>query len=938
MTAEISDLTNLKGRTIGFQESDISLRKLEARNDFKKVIYKSKLNALLDLNIGKIDAFFCAEQAGIKLISKYALKNIHLDAEHLFQQEYAFATRKGNRKLITLLNAHLEKLRLAGKLEALSGKWLSGKLHTPSFLEKNQFLFFTIAAFLFFFSMALMFWSRSLKRLVSSKTESLKVSEEKYRLLSETASDFIVFCNTKNEFLYMNPASLEFTGLTSENYREYNQYNFIPEKYHALLQKYFNERITGTRDSRHFELELINLKGKTLPVEVVSNPIFTDEVLTGYIALGRDITERKKAEEALRQSERKLSFHLNNSPLATIEWDAKFTVTRWAGAAETIFGYTADETIGKPLVELNLVFQDDMPLVQNAIDIFLDGKTPFYVNTNRNVTKNGAILYCIWYNSVLRSEDGTLISVMSQVLDITERKLAEDKLKSSEKLFRLLFENSSVGKTMTSLEGNLIISNSTFAEMLGYTLDELTKFNFIDFTHPEDQVKSLEAINILLRNEIPIYKFEKRYLHKNGSIVFAELRISLQRDENGKPLFFITSVIDITDKKKMIDDLVIAKEQAEQSNKLKDAFMANMSHEIRTPLNGILGMTSIIKEKYSQSISPEEEKYFEAIDRSCDRIVRTVDLILNYSRIQVGAFYIDPKEINLVELCEAVINDFSFQAKTQAIELSFINKSGSSIILADQYSVTQVISNLLDNAIKFTKSGFVKLELFVNEQQDVILNIKDSGIGISDEYLPDIFKPYTQEHIGYGRAYEGVGLGLAMVKKILELNNATISVESKKGIGTVFIINFGKAIIKEPAPLLPFPKFSQPELPEIKSSKTILIVEDDRINLSTIRLFLTNDYHVLFTDSSDDVTSLLDKNHIDLILMDIAINGALDGLQLTKQLKMNEKYSQIPVLVLTAHAFEKDKRNAFAAGCNDFLAKPFTKNSLFKKIDNLFAV
>jgi CheY-like chemotaxis protein len=242
------------------------------------------------------------------------------------------------------------------------------------------------------------------------------------------------------------------------------------------------------------------------------------------------------------------------------------------------------------------------------------------------------------------------------------------------------------------------------------------------------------------------------------------------------------------------------------------------------------------------------------------------------------------------------------------------------------------ISNLLDNAIKYTKDGFVKLILKKDTGGDIILEMKDSGIGIENDYLHIIFEPYSQEQMGYGRAYEGIGLGLAIVNKVLNLNNFTISVDSEKGKGSTFSINFGN----EEQPIINNvgtpSTFNIAPLSKEPMQKVLLIVEDDQMNQFTIKRFLQNNYRTLFTDSSDDVKDNLNKENIDLILMDISIKGSLNGLELTKVLKASKEFSHIPIIAVTAHAFESDKQNSLAAGCDGYLSKPYSKESLLDMI------
>jgi CheY-like chemotaxis protein len=242
------------------------------------------------------------------------------------------------------------------------------------------------------------------------------------------------------------------------------------------------------------------------------------------------------------------------------------------------------------------------------------------------------------------------------------------------------------------------------------------------------------------------------------------------------------------------------------------------------------------------------------------------------------------------------------------------------------------ISNLIDNAIKFTNKGFIKVILKEEPGDEIILEVIDTGIGIDKKYLDNMFEPYRQEQMGYGRAYEGIGLGLSIVKKVLNLNNAAINVESKKGKGTIFSIHFGKGEQSDKSIVKTETKIIIPVTKEITGIKMVLIVEDDLMNQVTIKKFIDRNYKTLLANSSDEAYKILNTNKVDIILMDISIKGDKNGLELTRELKKSIEFSDIPVIAITAHAFKDDEQNALSAGCDGYLSKPFTKASLLNMI------
>ncbi|MDP3684564.1 MAG: hybrid sensor histidine kinase/response regulator, partial [Ignavibacteria bacterium] len=328
----------------------------------------------------------------------------------------------------------------------------------------------------------------------------------------------------------------------------------------------------------------------------------------------------------------------------------------------------------------------------------------------------------------------------------------------------------------------------------------------------------------------------------------------------------------------------------------------------------------------------DDESLFTGIDVSAQRIIRTVDMILNYSRLQSGEFTVIPKQINLIEICEHIIIKNKEAAEVKSLKLLFDNRCDGTKITGDEYTITQIVSHLLDNAIKYTNKGTIEIALSPDTDGGVTFEIKDTGIGIAAEYLEHLFEPYMQEDMGYGRSYEGVGLGLALTKKFVELNNAVLSVESIKGEGTTFRIKFNKGRIPQKSEIDLVKKAEPVNTTVTKKETVILMVEDDPVNQNVMKRVLRKQFKLFFADSAEEAYEVLEKNEIDLILMDISLNGEKNGLELTKELKGTNKYAHIPVIAVTAHAGNTDQRNALAAGCDEYLAKPFSMDQLFEKI------
>jgi PAS domain S-box-containing protein len=382
-----------------------------------------------------------------------------------------------------------------------------------------------------------------------------------------------------------------------------------------------------------------------------------------------------------------------------------------------------------------------------------------------------------------------LINRQSRLHFYREQVETVEKLKMAEDQFRNAFEHSSVGKTMIYMDGSFHV-NKAFAAMLGYTVEELNRKNWIDITFPDDEEASKKEMNLLIQGTKESTRFEKRYVHKNGDIIWIDLQSYLQRDKEGNPLYFITSASNISEYKELQEQLIRSKEEAERSNKLKDAFIANISHEIRTPLNAILGFTDLMRDELEEKGVYDFDNYFDIIRTSGSRLTRTVDMILNVSRLQVGEFEPQHNPVRIDKLVLDLVSEYKLAAQKKGIGMEFVNSAGTAIIQGDEYCYTHSISNLIDNAVKYTQSGQITLTLYRNELNALCLDVADTGIGISREFIEEIFNPFTQEDTSSTRKFEGIGLGLSIAQRLLALTKASISVRSEKGQGTLFTITF----------------------------------------------------------------------------------------------------------------------------------------------------
>jgi PAS domain S-box-containing protein len=370
--------------------------------------------------------------------------------------------------------------------------------------------------------------------------------------------------------------------------------------------------------------------------------------------------------------------------------------------------------------------------------------------------------------------------------DITQRKLRDEQVSKLSKAM----EHIPVILIITDINGNIEYVNSKFIQMTGYCYDEIigknTRILRSGTVKPEEYRKLWNTISSGKE-----WRGELLNKKKNNEFYWASVLISPLFNERDEITHFISIQEDITHRKNYEEQLIIAKEEAEKSNNLKSAFLAQMSHEIRTPLNNILTYSRILEDELSEILPIGLGGTFKVINSSSKRLIRTIELILNISKIQSGNFDAAFNEINLdKDILADIIMEFYFTAKEKGIKLIYQNKSKSPRIFADQYTTSQIFMNLIDNAIKFTNEGEVVVKLYNSSKDEICVEVTDTGIGISDKFLPELYLPFRQEDYSTTRGYEGTGLGLTLVKNYVELNSGRISVTTQKYSGTTFRIVF----------------------------------------------------------------------------------------------------------------------------------------------------
>ncbi|MFK5856529.1 MAG: ATP-binding protein [Bacteroidota bacterium] len=530
-----------------------------------------------------------------------------------------------------------------------------------------------------------------------------------------------------------------------------------------------------------------------------------------------------------------------------------------------------------------------------------------------------------------------------------------NELKQSEARFSAITNQSSEGITVADMEGKYIYVNPTFCSMSGYSKEELLNLTVFDMKAKNQPRKSFYDSKEKLEG-LPIRVNLKR---KDNTEYLTDIVGKVIRvDDKELVLGTIRDITAIVKAEEELDSYrnhleeivkkrtaVIEKQkiQVETANKLKSEFLSNMSHELRTPLNSIMVLSNVLVNQTKDRLDSEEKSWLEIIERNGKQLLALINDILDLSKIEAGKMEIITNYISIDTQLRLVVDNMKSMAEKKNLSLTLNILNSLPQVETDDAKFHQLILNIVSNAVKFTKKGSVDISA-KHEADNIIIKIKDSGIGISQEMLPFIFDEFRQVDGTSAREYEGTGLGLAIASKLLKILGGNISVESELGIGTIFTITIPVSWHEESIK-------ANDENSEINSESTkivevdqnkvetiseasILVVEDKPDNMTTIKAILKNKYNIMEAVDGEQGLDMIISLLPDLVLLDMSL-PKLDGIEILKIVRADEKAKNIPIIAVTAQTMKGDKEKFMDAGCNAYIPKPIDPVELLTEIRKL---
>ena len=684
--------------------------------------------------------------------------------------------------------------------------------------------------------------------------------------------------------------------------------------------------------ANNIEVEEIRLNGV---FDVTVTPLSEENGrITAYVHVMRDITGEKRKEESMRKVEQRLTNAMRLAQLFEWEYDVASGFFYFSDIYYNLHG-TTSELEGGNLMSAEafagkFVHPDDAQLVCENIAKAIATNDPDYSShvEARIFRRDGELRHVLVDFSITKDAAGRTIKISGANQDITDRKRSDEALKTVKAFTESTLDSITDIFYAFDLNGKFLNWNKTFSRFSGYCDQELSQKKPIDFFSGEDIQHVTESIERIYKEGSSTV--DAHFVLCDGRQILCNFTGSTLTDGDGTIIGFSGTGRDITERKRVEDELKKATTEADSANRAKSEFLANMSHEIRTPMNGVIGMIELLK---MTVLTEQQLNYVKSLEMSGDNLLALINDILDLSKIEAQKVSIEFDEFSLQHCINDCILMQKFVIHEKGLALNVDVAAEIPLVLAgDQLRIKQILLNLLGNAVKFTAEGGITISVQVIEQNDNVVQveiaIRDTGIGISAEALGMIFQPFVQGDSTTNRQFGGTGLGLTICRRLAELMGGSISVESTLGVGSCFTV------------ILPFFVARMDVMEDDTNEEStvswngaplrVLFVEDKPINIEFGMALLGKLGHsVVSAVNGVECLVALKNGTFDLVLMDINM-PVMNGVDALRAIRRKEQgtFLHLPVIALTAYALRGDKEQFLKEGFDGYVSKPFKANEL----------
>lgn len=474
--------------------------------------------------------------------------------------------------------------------------------------------------------------------------------------------------------------------------------------------------------------------------------------------------------------------------------------------------------------------------------------------------------------------------------------------------------------------GNIVYVNNIFSKQWGYNLSELKEYSvFKDLELRKNGIQSIIQKVFNEKNQTTIDNYADSLL-RSKEITIPIFRSNLFHIILDNKEFVVLIHVDRTEIVLTEEEIKKARLGNREAERLKNTFLNVLSHELRTPLNIILGYSSIIKENLKDKLGPEDRIYLDNLYSGSERLFKSITQMLDFAQLEAGNYKLNIQKVDLIGILKSSINIVKENAEKKNIDVKTNFLKDKIFVDVDVQSTENIIINLLGNAEKFTKKGFIEIEADVLQERELaICRIKDSGIGISTEYMDHLFKPFSQEDLNIGRNFEGNGLGLALAKKYIEKLGGSLLVDSIKGVGTTFTFTL---------PLSQNIHIDDAKFKDNGSRKEILMLDNNGESFELIKAFLKNTHDIKVFSLRDFKIDIVLNGNYRVVVFDVNPNLWTQSLLICKDIKNNDPYKR-PIIIFSSESIDSRISEFYQAGADKFLIKPFSKSELLKALEEI---
>lgn len=751
--------------------------------------------------------------------------------------------------------------------------------------------------------------------------KKLILETEQLSLVASKIKNGVVISDADDKVVWTNDAFTTITGYgLADVEAKYLGQVLKGKPRDAAAEKELKEAIEK-KLSYEVELSMDTRAGKPIWVSITNSVIYAaDGKIEKYIRIIIDISARKRAEHDVEI----LSFAARKSPSGIIIRDADGKIIWLNEAMEHIIGYSLDELRGHTIGKMLVGEETDMTVFHKAVQAVKENK-PYEVEI-KIYKKDGSTAWVLISNSPLFNEVGNVERQIGVMVDITARKKSEEQLT----MLSLVASSTTSGVVINNSEGKVEWVNSAFEMITGYSIDDVKEKHLGDSLKGELTDVSIITKSRELSEQKKSFEVDLLIYRKDGQPLWITVINSVIMADNGKVDKYIEVIIDITAKKKAELQLIAAREEAIQLSRAKDMFISVMSHEIRTPLNAVIGMSHLLLD---DNPLPSQKENLGILKFSAENLMTLINDVLDFTKIETGNIELEKAKLNLRDMVTSITGSMQYKASENNIYLKQnIDEAVPTIVIGDRARLTQILLNLVSNSVKFTSKGGVNIDLKVihdnKKSVRIRFGVSDTGIGIAKNKLNTIFESFKQAEADTTRNYGGTGLGLAISKRLIELHDSRINVDSILGQGSTFwfTITFNKIVGDT---------INNSNKVETGLNINVLVVDDNQINRLLINKVLkkwgaTAD----FAENGIEAIEKLEQfKNFDVVLMDIHM-PLMGGLEATGEIraKTDPYFQKLPIIALTASMLGSQMGQIETAGMNDYILKPFDPKTLYDKL------